>query len=211
LTAVAGSSIAATSAKTLDSSPAAQNDRARQESRSNAPITVTGCLQRDGRTFIVTHQKEPAQKNSGSTGNGAAVEREQIRSAANAYRVSPAERMDLGKMVGKQIQVSGTIVKTADLPPATRSSDKREDIGKGDLAEIKATAVSIIGYSCGTVATGGRSPVAVLHAPTAHTAVTNSLRLLPAVSQRGRGSSLRFTEGRCRRLIRSGVGPYVDG
>src|SRR4051794_5204718 len=79
----------------------AQNDRGTQSARSNTPLTVTGCLQRDGRTFIVTRKNEPAQKNAGSTGNGGAVEREQLRAAANAYRVSPAERMDLDKMVGK--------------------------------------------------------------------------------------------------------------
>jgi len=125
-----------------------QNDRTTQDSRPNAPLTVTGCLQRDGHTFIVTRRNEPAQKNAGSTGNGAAVEREQLRAAANAYRISPAERMDLDKMVGKEVRVSGTLAKSADLPSAS-ASDKREDIYKGNLAEIKATAVSIVAESCG--------------------------------------------------------------
>jgi hypothetical protein len=137
-----------TSATTLDS-PTAQDARTAPGSTPNAPLTITGCLQRDGRTFIVTRLNEPAQKNAGSTGNGAAVEREQIRSAANAYRITPAERMDLDKMVGKQVRVSGTVDHRADLPRATGSADQRKDIDKGDLAEIKATAVSIVGESCG--------------------------------------------------------------
>jgi hypothetical protein len=137
------------SAKTLSSSRQAQTDRTPANSSSNAPISITGCLQQDGRTFIVTHLNEPAEKNAGSTGNGAAVEREQIRSAANAYRISPAERMDLGKMVGKQVRVNGTVDQRADLPRATDPSAPRKDIDKGDLAEIKATAVTVIADSCG--------------------------------------------------------------
>jgi hypothetical protein len=132
----------------------AQNDRGARYDRTAAPFTVTGCLQRDGRTFIVTHLNEPAQKNAGATGNAAAVEREQIRSAANAYRVSPTERMDLAKMVGKQVRVSGTMERSADLPRATGSADRRKDIDKGDLAEIKASAVTLVAENCGV--RGGR-------------------------------------------------------
>jgi len=150
VTILGGSSAAGGTALALGSGgAAAQKDRASQDNHPNTPLTITGCLQRDGRTFIVTRRNEPAQKNAGSTGDGAAVEREQLRSAASAYRISPADRMDLERMVGKQVQVNGTIVKAADLPPAGDASDKREDIGKGNLAEIKATAVSVVADSCG--------------------------------------------------------------
>src|SRR5262249_38127003 len=49
---------------------------------ANSPITVTGCLQKEGglmTTYIVTGINEPSHKGIGTTGNGAAVEREQLR------------------------------------------------------------------------------------------------------------------------------------
>src|SRR6185503_7470129 len=61
-----------------------QNDR-----DTVTPITLTGCLQKDGPTFIVTRINEPSQKNVGTSGDGSAVEHEQRRAAANAYRVEP--------------------------------------------------------------------------------------------------------------------------
>jgi hypothetical protein len=146
-----GDGTAGSSAKALDNTPVAQNDRAAQDHATDTPLTVTGCLQKDGRTFIVTHLNEPAQKNAGSTGTSGAVGREQIRSASNAYRIRPAAQMDLDTLVGKQVKVNGTIEKRADLPSG---SDKREDIGKGDLAELNATDVSIVAASCG--GSGGR-------------------------------------------------------
>jgi len=149
MTAACGNGTTSSSAKGVDSSQAAQNDRSRQDSRSGAPITVDGCLQQDGRTFIVTELNEPTQKNAGSTGNGAAVEREQIEAAAHAYRISPAVGVDLNRMVGKQVRVSGTIYKPGDLPRATGSPTERPDIDKGDLAQISANAVSELSESCG--------------------------------------------------------------
>src|SRR5262245_53419455 len=54
------------------------------------PISVTGCLQQgSGRTYILTRLNEPAQKEVGTSGSPAAVEREQLRAAANAYRIDP--------------------------------------------------------------------------------------------------------------------------
>jgi len=138
----------------LGSSPPAQDDRSPQDSRSGTPFTVTGCLQQEGRTFIVTELNEPAQKNAGSTGNGAAVEREQIEAAAHAYRISPAVGVDLNRLVGKQVRVSGTLYKPGDLPRATGSPTERQDIDKGDLAQVSANAVSEVAENCGG---GGRA------------------------------------------------------
>jgi len=148
-TVACGNGTTASNNKTPDSSLAATNNRAAQDTRLDTAVSVTGCLQQDGRTFIVTHRNEPAQKNAGSVGNGTAVEREQLRSAANAYRLSPAKGVDLDKLVGKQVQVSGTIDKPATLPGAAGSSAQREDIGKGDLAEIKTDAVTVVADNCG--------------------------------------------------------------
>src|SRR5690242_10804090 len=64
----------------------------------NSPIEVTGCLQKEGgltTTYIVTGVNEPSQKGVGTTGSGAAVEREQLRSAENSYRVETKDKVDM--------------------------------------------------------------------------------------------------------------------
>jgi hypothetical protein len=129
----------------------------------NSPITVTGCLQREGglgTTYIVTSKNEPRQKGVGTTGNGTAVEREQLREAAGAYRVETKENVDMDSMVGKQVRVTGTIAKRADLPDApaampdhTGTADRNEapampTIGKGDLAKIGEASIVVVSDNC---------------------------------------------------------------
>jgi hypothetical protein len=116
----------------------------------NSPITVTGCLQKEGRlttTYIVTAMNEPSQTGIGTTGNGAAVDREQLREAQNAYRVSPKDNIDMESMVGKQVRVTGMIAKRADLPSPTTGNDR--DIDKGDLAKIDNATVVVVSDTCG--------------------------------------------------------------
>jgi len=133
---------------------------AKQNATSDAPLTVTGCLQQGGRnTYVVTRLNEPAQKNAGSAGNGAAVEREQLRAAANAYRIEPKGKLELETMVGKQVRVSGTLDEIADLPPASGSgssgsgsagsNDRKESIDTGNLAKLNATSASVVAENCG--------------------------------------------------------------
>jgi hypothetical protein len=130
----------------------------------NTPITVTGCLQKQGgltTTYIVTSVNEPSQKGIGTTGSGAAVAREQRREAANAYRVDARGDIDMDAMVGKQVRVSGTMTRRADLPdvpvaapnqtePAGKSNARpMEKIDKGDLAKIDDATISVVSDNCG--------------------------------------------------------------
>jgi hypothetical protein len=147
----------------------ATNTAADQRNDKNKPITLTGCLQQDGGTYIVTRVNEPSRKGAGSSGNGAAVEQEQLRSAANAYRVDSKGRTDWDNMVGKEVRVSGSIEEAADLPTATtasrdtgrtgstdagnRDAGARENIDKGDLAKIDVTAMTVVSDNCGKGAT----------------------------------------------------------
>ena len=127
-------------------------------------MTLTGCLQQVGRTYVVTRLNEPSREGVGTTGSGAAVEREQIRMAANAYRIEAKEQGDWDRMVGKQVRVSGSLKEGADLPrpngAATEadrtgansgSSDaqEREKIDKGDLAKIDVTSMTVVSDNCG--------------------------------------------------------------
>jgi hypothetical protein len=130
----------------------------------NSPITITGCLQKEGglgTTYIVTSVNEPSRKGIGTTGNGGAVEREQLREAANAYRVEPKDNVDMDTMVGKEVRVSGIIARRADLPepPAAAPSQTdtvgksetrpMEKIGKGDLAKIDEALIAVVSDNCG--------------------------------------------------------------
>src|SRR5262249_21735747 len=92
--------------------PTTQSAPARDQQAINSPITVTGCLQKEGglmTTYIVTGINESSQKGIGTTGSGTAVEREQLREAENSFRVSPRDNVDMDSMVGKQVRVSGVI------------------------------------------------------------------------------------------------------
>jgi hypothetical protein len=137
----------------------------------NAPIEVVGCLQKEsgfGTTYIVTSVNEPSQRGIGTTGNGTAVEREQLRAAEHAYRVETRDRVDMESMVGKQVRVSGVIAKRADLPavpPAPSGKDEprtMEKIDKGDLAKIDEASIAVVAGNCGGHAdrTSGVAPEA---------------------------------------------------
>jgi len=157
---------AARSVPPLDQTPITRNapPADRQDVESPITVTVTGCLQKEsgfGTTYIVTSVNEPSHKGVGTSGTGAAVEREQLREAANAYRVETKDKVDMEAMVGKEVRVSGVIAKRADLPDlpaatanATATSEKNEarqmdKIDKGDLAKIDEASISIVSDNCG--------------------------------------------------------------
>jgi hypothetical protein len=146
-----GNNNRSTNATSTTPQPAAATDQ--KTEKKATPITVAGCLQHDGGTYIVTRLNEPSQKGVGTTGSAAAVEHEQLRAAANAYRVDPKQDVDLDKMVGKQVSVSGTVEDKANLPQASGTSGQnpgdRADIDRGDLAKISAESVSVVAESCG--------------------------------------------------------------
>lgn len=131
----------------------------------NSPIEVTGCLQKEGglmTTYIVTSVNEPLQKGVGTTGNGTAVAREQLRAAEHSYRIETKDKVDMESMVGKRVRVSGVVAKRADLPdvppaPAAGKDEPRtmEKIDKGDLAKIDEASIAVIAGNCG--ARGDRS------------------------------------------------------
>jgi hypothetical protein len=152
-------------ARNNSASSAAANTSAGDRNANAAPINLTGCLQQAGRTYVVTRLNEPSQKGVGTTGSGAAVEREQLRAAANAYRLTSNQQDDWDKMVGKQVHVNGTVREAADLPhPTTQASanaggttaatgttdtTQREKIDKGDLAQIEVTSMAVVSDNCG--------------------------------------------------------------
>jgi hypothetical protein len=146
----------------IDQPPITSSARAARQD-TTMPITVTGCLQKEGAlmtTYIVTAVNEPSQKGIGTTGSGAAVQREQLRTAANAYRVDPKDDLDMDAMVGKQVRVTGIMAKRADLPDvpgtatnptdnAAKSPRTMDKIDTGDLAKIDEASITVLSGSCG--------------------------------------------------------------
>jgi hypothetical protein len=111
------------------------------------PITVTGCLQQgDGHSYILTRINEPSQKSVGTSGQEGAVQREQMRAAANSYRIDPSGDVKMDDMVGKQAKVSGTLAEQADLPKDTNRDELK--IKEGDIAKIDAATVSMVANNC---------------------------------------------------------------
>jgi hypothetical protein len=173
-TAACGNNTARSTNNNTPNSTASNVPAADQRAENAAePITVTGCLQQDGRTFIVTRQNDPSHEGIGTTGSGDTVEREQLDKAANAYRVESKDQSDWNSMVGKQVRVSGSVDKTAHLPAASASDEpsgtsgmvtrdgdavgadakRHEKIDKGDLAQLNVESMSVVSDNCGGKAT----------------------------------------------------------
>lgn len=132
-------------------------DVARTEAAAASSITVAGCLQKgNGSDFILTRINEPSQsvgtagtndrRGSSSAGAGT-VEREELRSAAGAYRVDAPNGVNLADLVGREVQVVGTIKENMDLPRANADRDPVQ-VKEGDLARIEATTVSQTAAEC---------------------------------------------------------------
>jgi hypothetical protein len=163
---VAGCAIAAATAcadsgnsrrETGEPGASANRDATRAEAGAS-PITVAGCLQKGDRSdFILTRINEPtesvgttgANDLSARTGSAAegTVERERLRSAAGAYRIDPADGLNLTELVGTEVRVVGTITENMDLPRANADRDPVQP-KEGDLAEIEATSVSQTAAQC---------------------------------------------------------------
>jgi hypothetical protein len=142
---------------------------------------LTGCLQKgDGRTFILTEINSPRTSvgTSGSSSSNAAVEREQMRAAAHAYRLESDDDKNLEGLVGHQVRVRGTVAERADLPQArtgqagaeqrpadqagasdarkneprseTSRMDRETKIDESDLAKIAVASIEGVADACGS-------------------------------------------------------------
>lgn len=125
------------------------------------PVTVTGCLQKgDGvlKSDYILTEVNTARAAVGTSGtapsgaNGDAVARDQLRQAARAYRLS-GDGDALEPLVGKQVRVSGTLVKRSEVnehkPDGTLKDRDRTKIDAGDLARIDVAQVDSVADACG--------------------------------------------------------------
>jgi hypothetical protein len=112
------------------------------------PISLTGCLQKDGSDFILTQINEPPK--------GEPVAQQDLKEAEHAYRLNRKNTTDndWGKMVGYQVRVSGTVAKASDLSEqvgTSGSSDPKDHpkIHEGDLAQVDVADIQMTAASCG--------------------------------------------------------------
>jgi hypothetical protein len=121
-----------------------------------APINLTGCLQKgDGmNTFVLTQVNTPTRSVGTSGANDAqpgAVAQEQMREAKHSYRLD-GDKDELGKLVGKQVRVDGTVAANSDLNKRandSRADNKAPDLGSGDLAKVDVKTIAAIADACG--------------------------------------------------------------
>jgi len=148
-------------------------------------VTLTGCLQKgDGRTFILTEINSPRTSvgTTGSSSSTGAVEREQMRAAAHAYRLQSDDQKNLDSLVGHQVRVQGTVIERSDLPegqtsesgrqqaqtspgggndarrnnpPSDTRIDRQTKLDEGDLAKIAVASIEGVADACGN---GSRKP-----------------------------------------------------
>ena len=150
---------AATPAPDASASPAAEQR-----------VNLTGCLQRDGRTYILTEVNTPeaGRVPSGENPNANKVEKEQLHAAQHAYRLSADNSDDLDKLVGASVRVEGTLAEKSDLRadasdrPQDRSvgtagekdrnksktGDRNEKIDASDLSKVNVASVEKVSDGC---------------------------------------------------------------
>jgi hypothetical protein len=121
-----------------------------------APINLTGCLQKgDGmNTFVLTQVNTPSSSvgtSGASDAQPGAIAQEQLRAAKHAYRLD-GDNDELGKLVGKQVRVEGTVAENSDLNKRaneSRADNKAPDLGSGDLAKVDVKTIAAISPACG--------------------------------------------------------------
>jgi hypothetical protein len=137
--------------------PAPAGTAAKDQPRS--PVTLTGCLQKgDGRSDYILTEVNTTRTTVGTSGSPASgsggdpVGREQMRSAAHAYRLK-GDRDALEPLVGKQVRLSGTLAERSDLNDHTSGGtmkDKdRTKIDEDDLAKVDVTSIDSVADNCG--------------------------------------------------------------
>jgi hypothetical protein len=137
--------------------------------------TFQGCVQKGAgmlsNSYLLTMLNEPpgAAGTSGSvTSTGSSVEREQMRVAAQTYRLDPKGDVKLDELVGKQVRVTGTVTRGANLPNGNGAigsdqdtqrpnrddrdqQDRSPRISTADLATLEVMTATATGDSCGSV------------------------------------------------------------
>jgi hypothetical protein len=127
----------------------AANGTAADENNARSSVTLTGCLQKGdlGSEYVLTevNHSPTSVGTSGSTppAGGDAVGQEQLREAARAYRLA-GDSDALEPLVGKQVQVNGTVERRSKL-------NERTKIDADDLARVHVASIDRVADACSGV------------------------------------------------------------
>jgi hypothetical protein len=109
-----------------------------QPSKETSTATVTGCVQPGAgpKTFVL------AEAPSALVPPGAAVQPVPARDRGTRYELLSDDTIDLSKLVGRQVEASGTVSKPAVSSKEDKSTTKSDVLPKFTLKSIRETGAS---------------------------------------------------------------------
>ena len=116
---------------------AAQRPEPAKESKETSTATVTGCVQPGAgpKTYVL------AESPSALIPPGAAAQPPQARDRGTRYELLPDDTIDLSKLVGRQVEASGTVSKPA-ASREQKGTTKSDVLPKFTLKSIRETGAS---------------------------------------------------------------------
>ena len=110
-----------------------------KDSKETSSATITGCVQPGAgpKTFVL------AQSPSALAPAGAATQPPQTRDRGTRYELLPDPSIDLSKLVGRQVEASGTVSK-----PAVSSNEQKATTRPDALPKFTVKSLRETGASC---------------------------------------------------------------
>ena len=117
---------------------AAQRPQPGKESKETSSATVTGCVQPGAgpKTYVL------AESPSALVPPGAAAQPAAARDRGTRYELLPDDTIDLSKLVGRQVEASGTVSKPAVSSNEDKSTKRSDVLPKFTLKSIRETGAS---------------------------------------------------------------------
>ena len=111
---------------------------AKESSKETSSATVTGCVQPGAgpKTYVL------AESPSALVPPGAAAQPAAARDRGTRYELLPDDTIDLSKLVGRQVEASGTVSKPAVSSNQPKGTTKSDVLPKFTLKSIRETGAS---------------------------------------------------------------------
>jgi len=115
-----------------------QPEKESKEAKETSTATVTGCVQPGAgpKTYVL------AESPSALVPPGAAAQPAQARDRGTRYELLPDDTIDLSKLVGRQVEASGTVSKPAASSNGEKGTTKSDVLPKFTLKSIRETGAS---------------------------------------------------------------------
>ena len=108
------------------------------DSKETSTATVTGCVQPGAgpKTYVL------AESPSALTPAGAAAQPASTRDRGTRYELVPDDTIDLSKLVGRQVEASGTVSKPVVSSNEPKGTPRRDVLPKFTLKSLRETGAS---------------------------------------------------------------------